>query len=211
MNHPEKHTLNKKAITSFILGILSVILFLGTGFILGVIGLIFGIFGLKKVNRTKQKGRKFAITGIVCSSLGITFQLIVVVFALLGGFAFGPGVTDFDYPLSNGYELTHNNPLDVFVLPKDGYTKNSEIIPPKVVKIAWNSHYVIAEQQLIDEPKKGQSGIGKLTNTYHYWILDTKKRMAYGPFNKKTFTKQLKAFGIPDSLQLRDVDSYKKN
>jgi hypothetical protein len=120
----------------------------------------------------------------------------------------GPGVTDFSYDVSNNYELTQNNPLDVYVLPKDGYEKESEIIPPKVVKIAWNDRFVIAKQQVIKEPKKSENGIGKPTNAFNYWILDTKIRQRYGPFNKKTFDKKLKVFGIPNSLKLQDVESY---
>jgi hypothetical protein len=42
----------------------------------------------------------------------------------------------------------------------------------------------------------------------NYWILDTKIRQGYGPFNKKTFDKKLKVFGIPNSLKLQDVESY---
>jgi PBP1b-binding outer membrane lipoprotein LpoB len=127
---------------------------------------------------------------------------------LLTGCMVGPGVTDFSYDVSNNYELTQNNPIDVYVLPKDGYEKESEIIPPKVVKIAWNDRFVIAKQQVIKEPKKSENGIGKPTNAFNYWILDTKIRQRYGPFNKKTFDKKLKEFGIPNSLKLQDVESY---
>jgi hypothetical protein len=70
---------NGKAISSLILGVLSIILFFCVGIILGVIGLILGIIALKEINRVKQEGRKLAITGIVCSVIGIIIPILLMI------------------------------------------------------------------------------------------------------------------------------------
>ena len=76
---------NGKATTSLILGVISILLvfvpFLGL--ILGVIGLILGIIGLIDIKDSKQVGKKLAISGIVCSSLGILLPLVLAVIAYL--------------------------------------------------------------------------------------------------------------------------------
>lgn len=73
---------NNKAIASLILGILSIILFFCIGLILGVIGLILGIVALKEIKRLKQEGRKMAITGIICSVIGVVIPILLMTLLL---------------------------------------------------------------------------------------------------------------------------------
>ncbi|HZH59768.1 MAG TPA: DUF4190 domain-containing protein [Metabacillus sp.] len=82
---PKFDATNGKAIAALILGILSIItiIFSGFGIILGVIGLILGIIGLNEIKRFGQEGRKMAIIGIICSGLGILLTLFFVIIALL--------------------------------------------------------------------------------------------------------------------------------
>ncbi|WP_217585977.1 DUF4190 domain-containing protein [Lentibacillus saliphilus] len=70
---------NSKATTSLILGILSIVLILlpFVGLILGVAGLILGIMGLNEINRSQEGSKKVAVSGIVCSSLGILLPIIL--------------------------------------------------------------------------------------------------------------------------------------
>lgn len=76
---------NGKAVAALVLGILSIvtIIFTGFGIFLGIIGLILGIFGLREINRYKQEGRKMAVTGIICSSLGIVLPIILMVISYM--------------------------------------------------------------------------------------------------------------------------------
>ncbi|MCF8012132.1 MAG: DUF4190 domain-containing protein [Clostridiales bacterium] len=65
---------------AFLLGILSIVtpVFTGPGFILGIIGLILGIIGLKETKRFKQERRKMAVAGIICSGFGLPIFLIII-------------------------------------------------------------------------------------------------------------------------------------
>jgi hypothetical protein len=74
----ERKVLNRKAVNSLILGVLSIALFFCVGFILGVIGLVIGIKALKEIKLNEQPGRNTAITGIVCSCLGIVIPIVLM-------------------------------------------------------------------------------------------------------------------------------------
>jgi uncharacterized membrane protein len=76
---------NGKAITSLVLGILSLatIIFTGLGIILGFIGMVLGIIGIKEISRLKQEGRKMAVTGIILSSLGIVLPIFLMVISYM--------------------------------------------------------------------------------------------------------------------------------
>lgn len=74
---------NKKCMAALILGIFSMITSLfGLGVIVGIIGLIFGLLGLKDVNQSNQIGKGKAIAGIICSLIGI---LLTVMFSIMVG------------------------------------------------------------------------------------------------------------------------------
>ena len=57
---------------SLVFGVLSMVTsFVAVGFILGIVGLIYGVIGLEQINRFKQSGKIEAVTGIICCLLGI--------------------------------------------------------------------------------------------------------------------------------------------
>lgn len=69
--------------TPLVLGILSVITsFLGVGFLLGVIGLIFGLIDSVKIKRYKQHGKRKIMAGIICCLIGI---ITTIIFSLTAG------------------------------------------------------------------------------------------------------------------------------
>ncbi|WEG14452.1 DUF4190 domain-containing protein [Pullulanibacillus sp. KACC 23026] len=61
----KRNVSNRKALTSLVFGILSIIFYFCVGIILGVIGLIVGIVALKEIKRFKQEGRKRATIGVI--------------------------------------------------------------------------------------------------------------------------------------------------
>lgn len=78
---------NGKATASLVLGILSIVFLIIPllGIILGVVGIVLGIIGLQEAKRLEQRGKKIAVSGIICSSLGI---LLPVFLAILAGIVF---------------------------------------------------------------------------------------------------------------------------
>ena len=74
----EKAETNSKSKDSLILGILSILApFLGL--VLGIVGIVFSRKALKQIEKTNERGRRLAISGLICSVAGIIIQLLVVI------------------------------------------------------------------------------------------------------------------------------------
>ncbi|MGZ4031872.1 MAG: DUF3997 domain-containing protein [Tumebacillaceae bacterium] len=119
---------------------------------------------------------------------------------------------DYSYKVAGEYSLIRSSAHSILVsLPENGTVSNT--IPPKVIKIAWNDRYVIAEQQaLIRRSPNDPNDLYELPDDkFYYWILDTKVKKAYGPYTEYTFKVKKKELKIPDSLILKDVNSYPKD
>jgi hypothetical protein len=83
--HIEESKLNTKAVTSLLLGILSIVclIFAPLGLPLGIAGLLLGISGWKEIKRLNEDGKKLAVSGIVCSLIGTTLPLLIAVIGYL--------------------------------------------------------------------------------------------------------------------------------
>ena len=141
---------------------------------------------------------------------GFFFLFIISISMLLAGC---PGLADYSYDVAGNYELSRSSAHQVSVIPKDGWSDESEIIPPKVVKIAWNEQFVIAEQQILQPrtPNDPTDSYEEPSNEFAYWILDTTNRKSYGPFiDKEQLKAEMKRMNIPETMKLIDVESYKQ-
>ncbi|HLS08904.1 DUF4190 domain-containing protein [Lentibacillus sp.] len=73
----ENVQINSHSIVSLTLGILSIFIpFIG--FILGIIGIIMSRKATKEMDKTNQTGRGLAISGLICSLVGIVMQIFIV-------------------------------------------------------------------------------------------------------------------------------------
>lgn len=79
--HSRSTITNHKAIASLILGVIAILLSLIplAGIIIGILGIILGIIGIGEIKRLKQAGKKIAVFGIVCSSIGILLPIIAAI------------------------------------------------------------------------------------------------------------------------------------
>jgi uncharacterized membrane protein len=84
----EKSETNSKSIISLTLGILSIIVpFIG--FVLGIIGVVLSRIATKEISKRNENGRGLAISGMICSIVGIVIQL----FSVLGLIAYNSMTT----------------------------------------------------------------------------------------------------------------------
>jgi uncharacterized membrane protein YidH (DUF202 family) len=79
----EKTKTNSSSVISLTVGILSILIPI-IGLILGVIGIVVSRKATKEIEKTNEAGRGLAISGLICSSVGIIIQI----FAVLGIIAF---------------------------------------------------------------------------------------------------------------------------
>ena len=80
----ENDQTNTNAVISLTLGILSVLFFPFIGWILGLIGLVYGNRSLRQIEDTKEKGKNLAVAGKVCSIVGIVLSLLSTIIAVGG-------------------------------------------------------------------------------------------------------------------------------
>lgn len=71
---PQRGVTPPIAITSMVLGIISIILFQP----LGIVAIILGIVGLRAIKRDNTKGRGFAVTGIITGSVGTALLAAII-------------------------------------------------------------------------------------------------------------------------------------
>ncbi|MFD2328327.1 DUF3997 domain-containing protein [Cohnella sp. GCM10020058] len=121
-----------------------------------------------------------------------------------------PGYADYEYDLPNDYKLNRNSAHEIFIAPSEGWRIENEIIPAKVVELAWNSKYVVAKQLGLKYEKDNCSYQVPDQSKVYYWILDTETKNRLGPFDFNNFNVESKRLHI-DNLKLKDVESYRTN
>lgn len=73
----EKNQTNSSSIISLTLGILSILIpFIGL--ILGIAGIVVSRKATKEIAKTNEDGRGLAISGLICSIVGIIIQILTV-------------------------------------------------------------------------------------------------------------------------------------
>ncbi len=80
----ENGQVNTNAVVSLTMGILSVLFFPIIGWILGLVGLVYGNRSLRQIEDTNEKGKNLAVVGKVCSIVGIALGLISIIIVVGG-------------------------------------------------------------------------------------------------------------------------------
>ncbi|MFD3450221.1 DUF4190 domain-containing protein [Microbacteriaceae bacterium 4G12] len=81
-----KNQTNNSSVISLTVGILSLFIpFIGL--ILGIIGIVYSRKAVKEINKTNENGRGLATAGLICSIVGITLQLFIVVLGVVSFFS----------------------------------------------------------------------------------------------------------------------------
>ncbi|MGM8365416.1 DUF4190 domain-containing protein [Virgibacillus sp. W0181] len=78
----EKVQTNSKSVISLTLGILSIVLPI-IGLIIGFIGLVISRKSLKEIEKTNERGRGLAISGFICSIVGVVIHFLWILLAIL--------------------------------------------------------------------------------------------------------------------------------
>lgn len=146
--------------------------------------------------------------------IGICIVIFIMICVIVGAYYFiitiSPGKFDYSYDVGNGsYTLHKNSAHNIEVSPKDGYYSETQIIPEKVIEIAWNNQYVIAKQY--EMKKKTIDSTYEIPDetVINYWILDTENKKRYGPFSYEEFILKIQEYNIAN-LELKPVGFYIK-
>ena len=123
----------------------------------------------------------------------------------------GPGIQDFEKPLTDNYTLNRASSEDICISPKEGWSEDEEIIPSKVVKLNVFENYIIA-QRLDSEDKKPYDDIDHNKNfvkqRYDYWIIDSDKKQIFKKLSYSQFLAKLDSLKIPRNVKFIDVYEF---
>lgn len=140
-----------------------------------------------------------------------TNYLLLSVFLLFLIQSCGPGIQDFEKPLTDNYTLNRASSEDICISPKEGWSDDEEIIPLKVVKLNVFENYIIA-QRLESEDEKPYDNIydnkTSAKDRYDYWIIDSDKKQILKKLSYSQFLMKLYSLKIPRNIKLIDVYEY---
>lgn len=144
--------------------------------------------------------------------LGICIFFLVIILFAAGGIFFllgiSPGQYDFSYVIGNGsYTLHRTNGTTIWIAPNEEAINETNIIPEKVVEIAWNNQYVIAKQYGLKRENPNSTYKVPDETDVNYWILDTENKLRYGPYSYDEYSTKIQEFHLTD-LELKSVYSY---
>ncbi len=125
--------------------------------------------------------------------------------------AFGPGLQDFSASLPHGYFIHRTSAHQIIIAPQS-WSDDMPIIPPKVVKLDHDEHFLIAKQQLLERrsPNNPNDTYEQpKPNAFQYWILELQNPQVFGPFTLEEFQSERKRLGVTTSLKLHDVYDYR--
>ena len=144
--------------------------------------------------------------------IGIILVILIYILGAIGGILIfinlGPGVSDYEYKVGNGSYTLHRNSTDViYIAPNNGYSSKTEIIPEKIVEVAWNNRYVIAKQYRMKKESLDKTYEIPDESIVNYWILDTEMKIIYGPFLYEEFLLNVQKFDLTN-LELKPPIDY---
>ena len=125
--------------------------------------------------------------------------------------AFGPGLQDFSASLPHGYFIHRTSAHQIFIAPQS-WSDDTPIIPPKVVQLDRDEHFLIAKQQLLERrsPNNPNDTYEQpKPNAFQYWILEFQNTQVFGPFTLEEFQSARQRLGVTTSLKLHDVYDYR--
>jgi hypothetical protein len=154
----------------------------------------------------KSLVRKYLL--LACMPVAVLLCIYIILF--VRKITLGPGTDDYCYDIVGGYQLERSSSNMEMIIPKGVFSSNDPQIPPRVVKIAWNDQYIIAQQQNLStiSSRNVTRNIPDASMIY-YWILDTKIPKVYGPYSINEFQIMIHELGITKPLIMKNVEYYR--
>jgi hypothetical protein len=114
----------------------------------------------------------------------------------------GPGWQDYSYDLSGGYRLERTAAHQETISPI-GSSQGHPAIGPKIVGLAWDGEFILAERQALGPNKE------PVDDHFDYWILEARSSHLLGPMTVEEFDRKRAELSVPARLRLRDPSWYR--
>lgn len=125
----------------------------------------------------------------------------------------GPGVQDFDAVLLAPYTLNRLSAHYVYISQNGALDPTVPGIPKKVLECAVHAPFILGKRQGLRPRSLSEHDTYEIPDpdVVDYWIIDTRgDGKAFGPLTLDSFNSLRRDFGIPDSVTLRDVYTYRR-
>lgn len=149
----------------------------------------------------------------------IKYLIIMLVLVNINGCVIASPKSDYDMKLAGNYELWKVNKYSISI----GILNNNGSLTPQiygqVIELDFNDEYIIArsiptykvdEQNFSNFSEKEKYIESIPEEDYEFWIIQVENEMVYGPLNEDEFNKKRKETSVPESMKLKELDSYKK-
>jgi hypothetical protein len=147
---------------------------------------------------------------LVANAMHIITSLMLL---LLASFFVGCDIRhpDFSTKIAGDYHIHRTSAHQIMIAPRS-WSDETPVIPTKVVECDFDSRYIIARQQELQRRNLNPSDtyMEPAPGKFHYWILDVRHPRVYGPLTPDEFAAQRKELGVPESLVLKDVYSFRR-
>lgn len=152
--------------------------------------------------------------------IGGTILIIMAVVLNLHGCIIVSPKSDYKLKLTKDYQLWEINRYSVVIIKTSDKAGSAARVPGKVIELNFNDEYIIAKSIPTDEANKKEfpNSIEKdkyiesiPEEEYQFWIIEVEKDIVHGPFNEEEFKKTKEELSVPESMELKELKSYKKN
>ncbi|MBX7420594.1 DUF3997 domain-containing protein [Clostridium chauvoei] len=152
--------------------------------------------------------------------IGGTILIIMVVVLNLHGCIIASPKSDYKMKLTKDYQLWEINRYNVVIIKTSDKEGSDARVPGKVIELNFNDEYIIARSIPTYKARKKE-----FTNLmeedkymeyipeeeYEFWVIEVEKDIVHGPFNEEEFKKTKEELSVPESMELKELKSYKKN
>lgn len=137
-----------------------------------------------------------------------TNRYLILVVTLLFILTSCSGTADYSIDLPGDYSVVRTSAHQVNISPKeDENIWGSDVIPPKVVEVAWDGNYILAKQYgLIDDPDSSDGYQIPDIDDVHFWIFNYKLGEVYGPLDEENFSRKKNELGISKNVILKEIE-----
>jgi len=119
--------------------------------------------------------------------------------------SFIPTPGDYRIHLTSDYDVVRvNSDCIVVVHQQDGsYVFDNPSKSRKISKVGYDDNFIVARQDMyIDQADDNNEG--------YYWIRDINNETNYGPYDYNNYLEKREELGVPDEVELKSLDKYKK-
>lgn len=146
-------------------------------------------------------------------SVSALFMAVLLVCWLHPPWGLGPGVQDFDAVLLGSYKLNRTSAHQVYISQNGALDPTVPSIPKKVLECGVHAPFILGKRQGLKPRSLSAHDTYETPDTdiLDYWILDTRGQgKVFGPSTLAEFNSQRVELGIPASVTMRDVYSYRR-